>query len=363
MRAADRETLLRVVAELREGSPDLHARWWYDLPDSEQEAAVELTPRAVGSLTGLPGSVLDRVLRASLPGHFDELTHEKRRVTPTADPGAIQRVTDKIESLEELMQTLAEPERMLLGLGLEGERAKAAVAVGDVDTATHIGVYTPGMGSTVHGCISRYDDEMDRLRQRTIGLGLDEASVATVTWLGYEAPLGVTDVIQRRSALAGSQLLRRFTEGMRSPREDRFHLTAIGHSYGSTTTAMSLLATEHRIDDAVFFGSPGLGTNNVADLGLPPRHVFLLEAKGDPVADLGYFGDDPNQLADVVILSTGPSDFGDEVTGHANYLNENSTSQYNIATVLSGQPQLAVEGMVLGFGDRVRRVLEVFDRD
>ncbi len=359
----DLQSLLAVITDLRENSPDNHARWWYDLAPVDQETAVAETPRAVGSLTGLPGSVLDRALRATLPQHLEDLTQEKKRVVPTADPTAIQRVKDKIASLEELSKVLDEPDRMLLGLGVDGERVKAAVAVGDVDSALHVGVYTPGMGSTVHGSISRYDDEMDRLRQRAIGMGVDADTVATVTWLGYEAPLGVNDVRKRESAIAGSRLLRRFTEGMRSPREDRFHLTAIGHSYGSTTTALALLEFEHRIDDAVFFGSPGLATNDVSALGLPPGHVYLLEARADPVADLGFFGDDPNQLEQVVILSTGPSDVGTEISGHASYLDEGSTSQHNIATVVGGVPDLAVHGMVPGFGDRVRQVIEIFDRD
>lgn len=363
MSPLDRESLTTTVAALRVGSPDEHARWWHDLSATDQDAAIDLAPRELGSLTGLPGSALDRALRATLPGHLDDLAREKQSVVPTAQEAAIQRVKDKIDSIEELTEVLDEPDRMLLGLGVEGQRVKAAVAVGNVDSALHVGVYTPGMGSTVHGCIARYDDEMDRLRRKAVAMGRNENEVATVTWLGYEAPLGVTEVVSRDAAIAGSKLLRRFTEGMRSPREDKFHLTAIGHSYGSTTTALSMLEGAHRIDDAVFFGSPGLATNNVADLRLPPGHIYLLEAQDDAVADLGFFGDDPNQLEQVVILSTGPSDFGIEVTGHANYLFEGSTSQYNIASVITGQPERAVQGMVLGFGDRVRAVIEFFDRD
>ncbi len=356
------ETAETVVAEVAQRSPDEHPIWWSELSSSEQELAIEVAPRELGKVTGLPGWALDQALRTSVAGYLDELQVRKQEQQELPEE-AQQEVADKILSLEELQQVLAEPQRMLLGLDLQGARAKAAVAVGNVDTAEHIGVYTPGMGSTVHGFLAKYDDEMDRLRQRAIGFGRAPEDVATITWLGYEAPLGVKDVAQRDAAEVGSKLLRRFTDGIRSPREDRFHLVAIGHSYGSTTTALSLLAdADHRIDDAVFFGSPGLGTNDVADFGLEPGHVFLLEAKDDAVADLGYFGRDPNQLEQVVILSTGPSEVGTEVTGHANYLNEGSTSQHNIATVVSGVPELAIQGMVLGFGDRVQQVIGFFKR-
>ncbi|MFN8125182.1 MAG: alpha/beta hydrolase [Candidatus Nanopelagicales bacterium] len=349
----------RLIAEVRDRTPDDHAVWWHDLTPVDQEACIDIAPRDLGTLAGIPGWALDRALRATLPAHLEEL-HQQR-----GDAGEAQRqeIADKVASLEELQQVLAEPDRQLLALSMEGVRAKAAVSVGDVDSAVHIGVYTPGMGSTVHGCLDRYDDEMARLRQRAIAQGRSPAEVATITWLGYEAPLGVVDVAQRDAAIAGSRLLQRFTDGIRSPRDDRFHLVAIGHSYGSTTTALSLIQRDHRIDDAVFFGSPGLGTSNVADLGFPPGHVYLLEAKDDAVADLGFFGNDPNFLENIVILSTGPSHVGIEVSGHANYLQEGSTSQHNIAAVVGGNPEVAVGGMVPGFGDRVRQVIEFFDRD
>ena len=194
-----------------------------------------------------------------------------------------------------------------------------------------------GMGSTVHGCIARYDDEMDRLRSRAIALGREPAEVASVTWLGYDAPLGWWTW---RSATRPSPDRRCCSASpTASGARGRIGSTS-SHwaTYGSTTTALSLIKREHRIDDAVFFGSPGLATNDLAELGLPPGHVYLLEAKGDPVADLGYFGNDPNWLQQIVILSTGPSHVGIEVSGHANYLQEGSTSQHNIAAVVAGLP-------------------------
>lgn len=355
----DAANITRLLSTIREHDPDRQARWWLDLSETDREATIDLAPEELGSLDGLPGGVLDRVLRASLPAQIARLNQERSE----AGRGREQEFEDKFASVEELQEVLQEPERMLLGLNLRGSRARAAVSVGNVDTAVHIGVYTPGMGSTVQGCLARYDDEMDRLRSKAIALGTSPSDIATVTWLGYDAPLGVVDVAQREAAIAGSRLLQRFTDGIRSPREDRFHLVAVGHSYGSTTTALSLIKREHRIDDAVFFGSPGLATERLEDLGLPPGHVYLLEAKNDAVADLGFFGDDPNFLKEIVTLSTGPSDVGIEVSGHANYLMEGSTSQHNIAAVVSGRTDLLVRGMVPGFGDRVRQVLNLFDRD
>lgn len=352
------DTIATVLDPILQADPDDQAQWWRGLSEADREAAITLAPQDLGSLDGIPGWVLDRVLRAGIPNQLERLRQEQAQSGADRE----QEFADKFASVAELQAVLAEPERMLLALNLSGSRARAAVSVGNVDTAVHIGVYTPGMGSTVQGCLARYDDEMDRLRSKAIALGTDPKDIATVTWLGYDAPLGVVDVAQRDAAIAGSRLLQRFTDGMISPREDRFHLVAIGHSYGSTTTALSLIKREHRIDDAVFFGSPGLGTEKLEDLGLPPGHVYLLEAKNDAVADLGFFGDDPNFLKEIVTLSTGPSHVGTEVSGHANYLAEGSTSQHNIAAVVSGRTDDLVRGMVPGFGDRVRQAIEFFDR-
>ena len=42
------------------------------------------------------------------------------------------------------------------------------------------------------------------------------------------------------------------------------------------------------------FGSPGLGTSDIDDLKVDD--VYVIEAKNDAIADLGYFGTDTNQL-------------------------------------------------------------------
>ena len=34
-----------------------------------------------------------------------------------------------------------------------GSQARAAIAIGDPDTAQHVSVTTPGLNTTVHGCI------------------------------------------------------------------------------------------------------------------------------------------------------------------------------------------------------------------
>ena len=58
------------------------------------------------------------------------------------------------------------------------------------------------------------------------------------------------------------------------------------------------------MDDAIFFGSPGLGVTDADALHLQRGRAYVVEGTpNDAVADLARFGSDPNQLEDVIGLS------------------------------------------------------------
>ena len=137
------------------------------------------------------------------------------------------------------------------------------------------------------------------LRDRSLsalgGAGRGGESVAAVAWLGYDVPAGAVAVSTPDAARRGGADLARFYDGIDASRRADPHLTALGHSYGSLTTGYALQQA-HGVDDAVVFGSPGIGTDHVGDLHVPPGHTGVVEAPWDPVADLGWFGDDPNRL-------------------------------------------------------------------
>ena len=100
--------------------------------------------------------------------------------------------------------------------------------------------------------------------------------------MGYEPP-GKSDIsvleagFERRANEAAPDLAD-FYRGINATDEhgSDVHLSAFGHSYGSLTTAQALneLGQSGVVDDAAFYGSPGLGhTNDVAGhtgtLGVP----------------------------------------------------------------------------------------------
>lgn len=259
----------------------------------------------------------------------------------------------------------------MLLLDLSGERAEAAVAVGDVDTADHVAAFTPGLASTVDGSLKDYDRDMEQLQQQaqyeSDRYG-DGGSVAAVTWIGYQAPqpalggwnpfgnpLFSDSVVHDDLARAGGSDLAEFYRGIDASRTTDPHLTALGHSYGSTTTGFAL-QEQTGVDDAVFFGSPGLGTSHVEDIQVPEGHTYRIEAGNDVVADAGQFGIDPSHVDGVTGLSAREEILPDgrrlaESTGHSAYLAQDSTSQYNMSVVVAGLGDRRVEDDGRGLGD------------
>ncbi len=364
----------------REATPEQNAAWWKSLSPAAQHALVVASPALVGSMNGLPAAVRDRATRRRLPIELDRLDAEIARLRasfpPHGGPGyevayhdelaRLEQLEAKRASIEAIGATLELGGRQLLVLDLSGDRAEAAVAVGDVDTAEHVAVFTPGLGSTVDGSLEGYDEQMAQLQQQAqeqAAKSPGEGTVATVTWIGYQAPQQYGDSALAGHAEAGAEDLAVFTRGINASRDDDPHLTAIGHSYGSTTTGLAVQQPGTGVDDVIVMGSPGMGTSDVEDLNVPEGHTYAVEARWDYVADFGRFGADPNQMEGVTGLSAREETAGgrelSETTGHSTgdangYLATDTASQYNISTVVAGVPEQAVHDDGTGFGDVLR---------
>ncbi len=368
-------TLVPVGPEPGATSEDVH-QWWLALSPAQQLAATLVQSRTYGNLDGIPASARDLANRKNIPDYRRELyamLEHPETFDLDDEPGTFEdlffnygdyEVGEKLRALDALETVLGRGDRQLLLLDpFDGHQLHAAVAVGDVDTADHVSVFTPGFTSTVQDSLSRYDGQMDDLRrvaQRQSTRFGDSGTVAAVTWLGYDAPqlAEVTDwprsVTMPNLARAGGEDLAAFYEGINSSRGPDPHLTALGHSYGSLTTGYALQHDGTGVDDAVLFGSPGAGTWERDDLHVPEHHLFVAEADDDPVADFGGtapFGADPSHMGGVEFLSTHDRDLpdgshGEGSTGHSEYLKDTSTSQYNLAVTVAGldEERLATEG-------------------
>jgi Alpha/beta hydrolase len=367
------------------GSPADNASWWRALSPQQQEHVTNERPDWVGNRDGLPFTARDEANRALLSVSRARLLDQRRRLeADLADHGfgdaltddeALEQVKDKVAALDAIVQTLARGgDRQLLVLDMSAERAQAAIARGNVDTADNVAVFVPGLSTTVNndgqgGDLQACDERMEELQRRTeleskrAGANL---SAATVTWIGYQAPqkgwnlLGDSSVANDRAATIGAAQLVPFLRGIDAARDRDAHLSLLGHSYGSTTAGLAL-RQDTGVDDVVFFGSPGIGTNHVDDLLVPRGHTYYIEARRDAVGDLGYFGIDPSHLDGIEHASARKSTVVDpvsgqtrhftEVTGHRSYLDDGSTSQYNLSVIVAGLPERRVFDRGRGLGD------------
>lgn len=228
------------------------------------------------------------------------------------------------------------PERKLMVLDTQtGRQARAAVAVGDPDTAQNISVTTPGLNTTVRGGIVDMASEASNLRQeamRQLGLvpGHADDTVAAIAWIGYDPPqipgtddlgaslAGAWEVSHDDVARAGAVDLSRFYDGITAAHEGApAHLTAIGHSYGSLTTGLALQQPgDHGVTDALFYGSPGIEASTPADLQLRPGHVFTMETPDDPIQWV-YDGPPLAHVAAPLVPGLGPLLHGGLLAGDA----------------------------------------------
>jgi hypothetical protein len=382
---AERERLLAAV-DGRDFPSDMAGpaainAWWQSLPVDVQSGLLAASPEMLGNLDGLPGQVRDRANRARLGRERALLEVEVARLEQrlednwfgggfTDDDAALGYVREKLHALDAIEKVLRQSpnDRYLLVLDPSGEQLTTAVAVGDVDSADHVAVFTPGFTTTVQDSLVGYDKRMAALQMRSNELAVrgSTGTIATVAWLGYEAPQIMStwrpsrSVATAEAAGRGAVRLEGFYDGLDAAREVPAHLTALGHSYGSLTTGLALQRGTG-VDDVVFFGSPGIGTDDVDDLGVRPGRVFAVEARNDAVADLSSFGSDVNRLDGVIGLSAVPELVDGrqlaESVGHSAYLTDGTTSQYGIAAVVAGMPQRAPRGSSVGVGDVLVPVL------
>ncbi|GAB2634494.1 alpha/beta hydrolase [Prescottella soli] len=367
-------------------APDNHA-WWDSMTASQRQLLLETSPAVIGDRDGLPAEARHRANLARLPAERAALEEARRSLIDRASGfggladqaarGVLADVAGRLADLDAIERALLDhPERRLLVLDARsGEQVRAAVAVGDPDTADHIAVTTPGMNAGVRATLGSMTDEADALRQEaqrqlraTPGRGRE--TVSAIAWIGYDPPRtsgSVTDaargglaVAQEDRARAGARALARFYDGLDVAHTGSDpHITAIGHSYGSVTTGLALREPgRHPVDDLVVYGSPGLvDVRSPSDLGLGSRHAYEMTAVGDVIARLNRFG--PGPFGGGPYATDGFTHLGtdavttpdgvrrDGAAGHSEYPRVGDdghlrTSGYNLAVVVAGLPDRAI---------------------
>jgi hypothetical protein len=357
----------------KDGSPQDNAEWWKKLSAEEQAAWVSTQPDSVGKLDGLPATVRDEANRMVLAeahgvaqGEYDAWLKkhpEPERFQTYINPytGTLMKgvnvETQAWKDWEEARKnahksldgmnaiqkrfdstgTNGLPEAYLLEFSSEGD-GRAVVANGNPDTADHTAVYVPGTTSE----LGNIDGNMSRMVNlwHSANNEADGKSVATITWLGYEAPDSVAkDAPFEHYAYDGAPAFRNFMDGLDASHssDSPSHTTVIAHSYGSTLVGAAAETGHLNADDVIFAGSPGVKVSGADELDVSRGHVWNEEADGDPVPDLGRWG----HGGDGFIIPSDPEFGSNQLTtdteGHSGYWEGGSTSLHNQALVVVGK--------------------------
>ena len=404
-----REITREEVERQRGRPPKAVHQWWLGLTPEQQEQVIADYPELVGWLDGVPASDRDAANRLRLARLQDDLQRREnellRRIEelrsrlgplgnplllrfpnpfeeyledvlgglplPFGIPGELGELTRELAQVRAEQASLAKVDEALAKVGSQGlllgvdpaGDGKVIIAVGDPDTARHTGVWVPGLGTTMDSTVGNVE-RMINLQQAADSLTLTPDDVATVMWLGYDAPETDLSVVLSERSRQGAEPLNQFVEGLRATHGDgSYHVTAIGHSYGSTVVGEAALTGRLQVDDIITAGSPGTHADHASELMADPRHVWAGSAPDDPVSNavgnpysaglLASAGHPNNPLGGLVVAGVwaydqahGPSPhypgFGAnqyvvDTSGHSDYWQPGSESLRNQARVIVGK--------------------------
>ncbi|HEX7186780.1 MAG TPA: alpha/beta hydrolase [Actinomycetes bacterium] len=326
------------------GTPAVLVRaWWQALTGDEQQRLATTWPVEIGGLDGLPGAVRSAANEQRLAQDLARL-----RATGTLDAAEQRRLDNCVVVRDQLatVRSQADPvtrdpltaQLLVFDPSAYDGEGRAAIAVGDVDSAGHVAFLVPGLGSDVRGAVAALTDNAVRVTTEARRAAPEHAT-ATVAWMGYDAP-GLGDVVFDGAAEEGADLLAADVLAVQAARDVAPHLTVVGHSYGSTTTGTALRDHVTGVDDAVLVGSPGPNVEDASDLVLPDGHVFVGASSRDPVSYVDRFGKDPTHesFGAVRFRAEDPTrnEFMLDIADHSKYFDTKSESLANIVAVVVG---------------------------
>jgi hypothetical protein len=369
--------------------PDEVNQWWNALDRAQQQRLISEFPSQLGWMNGLPAWARNEAnvevmtaeqqqlrgqlasLQAKEPPEYLGDSRWGSEINPAwqqwqGQISAIKTKLGEIASVESGI-TYAESKAgvhnvFLLGFNTDGN-GHAIVAVGNPDTAVNTVTYVPGLGSTLSsasGDIGRATALWGQAERLAPG-----KTISSIYWLGYNAPqLGLNqgvsnfDVTSTSDATGGAVSLAQFESGLQAAHQVGLpdHTVVLGHSYGSLVVGEAATHDDLRPSDIIFVGSPGVGVNSAAQLGVSPAHVWAGENAHDPVPRLppsnpvtalsdpsaAHFGTNPASKAfggEIFNADIDPSRSfsGIDLSAHSSYWDPGSSSLLNMAHIVDGQ--------------------------
>ncbi|MET0955146.1 MAG: alpha/beta hydrolase, partial [Cryobacterium sp.] len=256
--------------------------WWTMLDATQRAALTAATPRLVGNLDGVPLAQRSRANEIYLN---DSLTAARSALTGSLSETERKTLTSRVAMLTQVAEALKPsdggPKRSLILLDVTGT-GRAAIALGNPDTADFIGYLVPGMNYQVEPQIVNWTTVADDLYREQAAVlastspatdnreksgstlaGFPAAAktstpsataartIATISWIGYEAP-DLFSVAGRDRAQTGAGFLETSWAGMRATRgADQPYISVFAHSYGSTVSLMALANGSVEVDALV----------------------------------------------------------------------------------------------------------------
>ena len=293
------------------------AEWWDSLSREEQERLADEEPDRIGNLDGVDAWARDRANRHRLDRDYADLNSRKesnekkvaayqawvaggREGAPPCSDDEFSRAKSELDRQAELdkLKTALKQGAQYNGTsqlllydpvepGENQDQLHAAVTVGDVDKADNIAVHVGGLTTSVDSNVVGYTAEMANVA------GTAGGNTASVMWFGYDPPQagtgsnGLFTVSETERAAAGGADLSHFLEGLHDSRQGSGEggdprITALGHSYGSTTLGYALTQVRDGVVDAgVFYGPPGVPAKDVSDFNVPSDSVYVMKNDQD----------------------------------------------------------------------------------
>lgn len=293
-----------------DSDPEEVKRWWHSLTPGQQDRVKQWFPNTLRNRDGIPIAVRNELNLSVLQRELTRLQNGW-----LSRDGVWHTDTDKLADLRALRDTLAAhpgTSLILLDTASDPRKVLAAVGVGDVDNAERVGVTMGGLNTRVSSSVGDMVKEAGiqrakaaELRERAGWPNYD--AVASIAWLGYDAPDGLKDVMHDWSARDAAGPLNRFDKGLAATTNvSDQHITAFGHSYGSLVTSLALQQGAP-VSDVVLYGSPGTELTHASQLGVEPGHAFYMIGVNDHVAntipEFGAFGSAPQDVPGMTQLS------------------------------------------------------------
>ncbi|GAB3581982.1 hypothetical protein GCM10027406_24160 [Leifsonia lichenia] len=363
-------------------APEKTAAWWKKLDAKQRKEWAKAVPRLVGNLDGVPPRVRSdanrQCLKVDLAEAKNRLKEAKNDPELTSPFEGVRRLAlNRLAEAQKLTETLSridkaygkgptgEPPRELY-VYQPGERTKVAISTGLLETAEHISVVVPGMGTTAND-IGQYGNAAKDLRQQqSKASGVSRNKIAVLSWLDYDPP-GSMDgwgVTQDDLAKAGAERLGNTLRGLTAVKDwpaNADGLSVVAHSYGTNVATLALSQKDVSAGHVVFLGSAGVATSipSAATLHVPGGEVYAAQGVKDGWAVIGQklsgrtdptspdFGAHPfsaeaSSLDGVAlegITKHGPFGNGPTNPDAYSYLDNRTSAQYATAMATMGRGQ------------------------